>query len=697
MEAARVQASRPIAGVDVGGTFTDLVLFDPVGGTLSVHKVPSTPSDQSQGVVAGLGRFLPDFSALGRLVHGTTVATNTLLEGTGATVAMVTTAGFRDSLEIGRTRRVLPSVYDTTFVRPPPLVPRPLRFEVAERVGHDGEVLAPLDEAAVEAIARRLRGSNVEALAVCFVHAYASPDHERRALEALRRTAPGIALTASHQVVPEFREYERFSTTVINAYLLPVMGRYLSTLGDALAGRCYEGAVYTMASNGGTMDMETVQTLPIRTILSGPVGGVSGALWVAQAAEIANFVTCDMGGTSTDVCLIEHGRPASVNETAFVGYPIKGRQIDINTVGAGGGSIAYPDGADTLRVGPRSAGAVPGPACYALGGTEPTITDANMVLGRIGTRRLGGTIEPNRALARAVVDELAERLHVEGAVRMAEGIIGVAVAQMASAIREVTVERGYDPAEFSLVAFGGAGPMHATLLAEEIGMTGILIPMHPGNLSALGLLASDQVHEMVRTFIGQLDAIDPGELTAVRDAHAAAGEEELARRGFAGDAMRFSHALDMRYAHQAFEITVDIADDGWSVDSLRSAFLATYRHHYGHADADGDVEVVNVRTRVIGVTRKPSVRRLAPGAGTVEGAVIARRDAWFDEAPVSVAVYERDRLPVDRPFAGPAIVEEDGATTVITPGWTARRDDSGNLRLSATIQCTGSQPGPNID
>ena len=685
MDEGRGQVSRPVVGVDVGGTFTDLVLFDPDRGALEVCKVPSTPADQSRGVVEGLERMLPDLSRLDRLIHGTTVATNTLLEGTGAGVALITTAGFRDVLEIGRTRRMLPSVYDTTFVRPPPLVPRPLRFEVAERIDHDGAVLASLDEAAIEAIVRRLAGAGVEALAVCFLHAYANPDHERRALDAIRRTAPGIAPTASHQVVPEFREYERFSTTVINAYLLPVMSRYLSTLGAALAGRRYGGAVYTMASNGGTMDLDTVQTLPIRTILSGPVGGVTGALRVAEAEEIAHFVTCDMGGTSTDVCLVEHGSPTSVNETAFVGYPIKGRQIDINTVGAGGGSVAFAEGADTLRVGPRSAGAVPGPACYGLGGTEPTITDANMVLGRIGTRRLGGAIEPDPALARGAVEGLAERLGVGGVVRMAEGIVRVAVAQMASAIREVTIERGHDPADFSLIAFGGAGPMHATVLAEDIGMSEVLIPGYPGNLSALGLLASDQIHELVRTFLGRLDSMDLRALAAARDAHAAEGRAELARRGFAGDAMRVVHALDMRYAHQAFEITVGMVDgDTWSVETLRSAFLSTYRRHYGHADPDGAVEVVNIRTSAVGVTRKPLVPQLAPGAGSVEDAVIARREAWFDEARVNVAVYERERLPVDVSFEGPAIVEEDGATTVVTPGWTARRDRSGNLRLSST-------------
>lgn len=683
MAPEKTTSARPIAGVDVGGTFTDVVLFEPDSGALRVHKVPSTPADQSKGVVAGLEQVLPDLTGLSRLDHGTTVSTNALLEGNGATVALITTAGFRDTLEIGRTRRMLPSVYDPTFVRPPPLVPRPLRFEVAERLDKDGAVLVPLDDAAVETLARSLRRRGVEALAVCFLHAYANPDHERRALDALRRAAPQIAITASHLVVPEFREYERFSTTVINAYLLPIMVRYLSTLGAALASRHYGGAVYTMASNGGTMDLETAQRLPIRTILSGPVGGVTGALWIAAAAKVTDFVTCDMGGTSTDVCLIEHGRPATINETAFIGYPIKGRQIDINTVGAGGGSIAYVESGNTLRVGPRSAGATPGPACYGHGGTEPTVTDANIVLGRIGNRRLGGAIKPDVDLARAAVDTLAERLGVANTVRMADGIIRVAVAQMASAIREITIERGYDPGDFTLVAFGGAGPMHATLLAEEIGMSEVLIPIFPGNLSALGLLASDQVYESVWTSLCQLDSLDLVALATARDAHVADGRRELARRGFTDDAMRFAHALDMRYARQAFEITVEMTEEVWTVESLRRAFLATYEHHYGHADAAGEIEVVNIRTSIIGINRKPAVPRLRRRKGTIGDAIIVRRDAWFDETQVNVAVYERDKLPIDTPFDGPAIIEEDGSTTVITPGWTARIDRSGNLRLTA--------------
>jgi N-methylhydantoinase A len=671
-----------IAGVDVGGTFTDLVLFDPEGG-LNVYKVPSTPEDQSDGVVGGLAQGIGDLAGLARIDHGTTVSTNTLLEHTGAKVALITTSGFRDVLEIGRTRRMLPSVYDPTFRRPQPLVPRPLRFEVAERLDQTGAVLVTLDGESVDAVGRKLRRNGVQALAVCFLHAYANPEHERRALDSLAEVAPNLALTASHLVVPEFREYERFSTTVANAYLLPVMTRYLSTLGGGLAARGYQGAVHTMGSNGGTMDLETTKQLPIRTILSGPVGGVSGATWVGAAAGVANFVTYDMGGTSTDVCLIEDGRPAMVNETAFIGYPIKGRQIDINTVGAGGGSIAYAENGDTLKVGPRSAGARPGPACYGHGGSEPTVTDANMVLGRIGDRRLGGTIIPDVRLAQAAVGSLAKRLGVDDSERMADGIVRLAVAQMASAIREITVERGYDPADFVLMPFGGAGPMHATILAEEIGMSEVLVPIHPGNLSALGLLASDQVYEAVRTHLARLDSLDLDGLLALRDAHVANGRTELAGRGFPDGRMRFTHALDMRFARQAFEIIVEIPDDAWSPAALRRTFLETYEKHFGHAGSDGEIEIVNVRTRIIGVTRKPEIKHLRRGKGALADALKQHRRAWFDGAWTKVPVYEREQLPVETAFQGPAIVEEDGSTTVISPGWHGRRDRQGNLRLTA--------------
>jgi N-methylhydantoinase A len=672
-----------IAGVDVGGTFTDIVLFDAQRGELIVGKVPSTPANQSQGVLHGLQSVLPALDRLGKLVHGTTVATNTMLQKSGAVVALVTSAGFRDVLEIGRTRRMLPSLYDTTFQRPAPLVARPLRLEVAERLGADGIVLTPLDETGLAGVADAIREAHAESIAVCFLHSYVDATHELRAKAFLRRALPGVWITTSAEVVPEFREYERFSTTVINAYLLPVMDRYMAALSTQLAAHGYRGNVYTMSSGGGIMDLDTARSIPVRTILSGPAGGVTGAIWISRVAGLADVITCDMGGTSTDVCLIENLTPAFVNEAAFAGYPIKGREVAINTVGAGGGSVAYVEGGNTLHVGPRSAGAEPGPACYGRGGTEPTVTDANVVLGRLGTRLLGRWIRPDRELAIRAVGALADKLGVASIEAMAEGIVRIAVAQMANAIREISIERGYDPSDFVLLAFGGAGPMHATQIADEIAMHEILIPILPGNLSALGLLASDQSYERVRTFVARLSTLDPEPLAAALDEHERLGRDQLSQRGFEPHAMRFRHALDMRYARQAFELTVDLPGSVRSRAELRKNFLDAYARHYGRADPEGEIEIVNLRTTSVGVTDKPAFPPVRGAVQRLAHAVTAERTLVVDGTVLMAAVYERERLPIDVIFEGPAIIEEDGATTVVLPGWRARRDATGNLRLSA--------------
>jgi N-methylhydantoinase A len=675
-----------VAGVDVGGTFTDVVVFDAAAGSLRVTKVPSTPANQSEGVRNGLTSVLPDLGALEKLVHGTTVSTNTMLQGNGARVALVTTRGFRDVLEIGRTRRMLPSLYDTTFTRPPPLVERPLRFEVSERLAADGSVLVALDEGDLPRIATQIRAAGAESVAICFLHSYVDAAHEARAKDVLQRLLPGIWITTSAEVVPEFREYERFSTTVINAYLLPVMDRYMSSLRSRLGDAGYRGDVFTMASGGGIMDLDAARSMPVRTILSGPAGGVAGALWIAGAADLRDFITCDMGGTSTDVCLIENLMASSVSETAFAGYPIKGREVAINTVGAGGGSVAFMEAGRTLQVGPRSAGAEPGPACYGRGGVEPTVTDANVVLGRLGPRVLGGAIRPDIVRATAAVRTLADQLGVGSVEEMAEGIVRIAVAQMANAIREISIERGYDPSDFTLFPFGGAGPMHAAQIAEEIGMTEILVPALPGNLSALGLLASDQRYDRVRTFMARLSRLDPATLRASIDEHEQQEGAELARRGFAGDAMRFRHALDMRYVRQAFELTVELPSESTEgvcePQALRQIFVDAYTRHFGRADATAEIEIVNLRTTAIGLTEHPALPNAIATGRELEDAVIARRPLIAGGRPFTAVVYERERLPVDAVFEGPAVVEEDGATTVVTPGWRGRRDSRGNLRLS---------------
>jgi N-methylhydantoinase A len=438
-----------------------------------------------------------------------------------------------------------------------------------------------------------------------------------------------------------------------------------------------------MSSSGGTMDSELACRLPVRTILSGPAGGVAGSLWVANAIGLQDFITCDMGGTSTDVCLVEAGQPDTVTEVAFAGYPIKGRQISINTVGAGGGSLAYLEAGNILRVGPRSAGAQPGPACYGLGGVEPTVTDANVALNRMGTtRRLGGHIEIQRERAVRAIAALAERVGSAGINHLAEGIIKIAVARMASAIREITIEKGYNPSDFALMAFGGAGPMHAAALSEELGIREVVIPLHPGNLSALGLIASDQRYDLVRTFLRSLSKLETSEIETALDAAEREAAALLAARGFSSDTIRCEHTLDMRYIRQAFEITVVLPGRPVSREALRASFLTTYERHYGHVDTASEIEIVNLRTTAVGLTAKPAMASLGEANGSLSQACLGSTGMIVGGKSVETALYDREKLPCGESVSGPCIIEELGATTVVLPGWTCRRDRCGNLRLN---------------
>jgi len=495
-----------IVGIDVGGTFTDLTAVDSRTGRVVVTKVPSLPRNEAGAVLSGLQALGIESRDVRRLVHGTTVGTNAVLERRGARVAVVTTAGFRDLIEIGRTKRNIPALFVPTFVRPKPVVERRHRFEVIERLAADGSVLVPLDSASVERALDDALAGGAEALAVCLLHAYLNPTHERAVADAAKGRHPGLPVSCSAEVVAEYREFERFSTTVLNAYLQPLMESYLTGLEERLLATGYTHGVLTIASSGGMMTTETARRLPIKTIFSGPAGGVSQACFVGEATGIRDLITYDMGGTSTDVCLVRDLAPLTTSDGMVGAFPVKVPQIDMHSVGAGGGSIAWLDVDGSLQVGPRSAGANPGPAAYGLGGTEPTVTDANVVLGRIGTkRRLGGSIALDPTRARAAIADLASRqggsLTLE---KLAEGIVTIAVARMTSAIREISIQRGHDPRDFTLIAFGGAGPMHALALAEAIGIPSVLVPRHPGNFSALGLLASDIKHDDVRTRIGPL-------------------------------------------------------------------------------------------------------------------------------------------------------------------------------------------------
>ena len=669
-----------IAGIDVGGTFTDVTAVDEATGRVIVTKVPSRPHAEGAAVLAGLAGLGIAGRDVRRLVHGTTVATNAVLERRGARVALLTTAGFRDLIEIGRTKRNIPALFVPTFVRPKPVVDRKHRFEVTERLAADGSVLVPLDAASVERALDGALAAGAEAIAVCLLHAYLNPAHERAIADAVKGRRPGLPVSCSADVVPEYREFERFSTTVLNAYLQPLMDEYLMGLEERLLASGYAHGVLTVGGSGGMMTTDTARRLPIKTILSGPAGGVSQACFVGVDAGARSFISYDMGGTSTDVCLVHDLMPAMTSDTMVGAFPVKAAQLDIHTVGAGGGSIAWLDLDGSLQVGPRSAGASPGPAAYGLGGTEPTVTDANVVLGRIGgARRLGGSIDIDPAAARAAVAALATRMGGRLSVEaLAEGIITLAVARMTSAIREISIQRGHDPRDFTLIAFGGAGPMHALALAEEIGLPRVLVPRYPGNFSALGLLASDIKHDDVRTRIGPLRE-QRLVLDALFEEMSTVAQRQLELEGFAPAQQRLVRSVDVRYRGQAFELNVAVGQSR-EIEAIEADFHAQHRATYGHADPDASVELVNARLVAYGLVVKPVA---APHQADAHhgAAPVTRRAIWFGGVRHDCPVWERDRLNTGAVLRGPGIVEEFGATTVIPPGWRGLADMRGNLRF----------------
>jgi N-methylhydantoinase A len=670
-------ARSELIGVDVGGTFTDIVAVDPHLGTVRIHKVSSTPSNQAQGVLKGVMELCESCGRAERIAHGTTVATNTLLEGDGALVALVTTAGFRDTIEIGRCRRNVPdTMFNTKFVRPAPLIPRRLRFEVRERLRASGDPLIPLEERDVISAAMHIRDSGATAVAICFLHSYVNDVHERRAKEIIRSLLPDVVICTSSEILPELREFERMSTTAVNAYIAPRMQVYVRTLVEDLKANGYSGDLYTMASHGGVMSSATTMTYPIRTILSGPASGVQGGVFVGQAANLRNLITYDMGGTSTDVCLVEDLSPSVTTQSLFNGIPINTPQIEIHTVGAGGGSVAWIDIDGALKVGPRSAGAVPGPACYGLGGNEFTITDANLFLGRLSNALLGGALQLQMANARKALDELGAAMKwKESLESLAEGVIRLAVATMAGAIRKISIERGYDAREFTLMAMGGAGPMHAAEVARELGISEVVVPPWPGYISALGLLTGDLRHDYVRTVLRSLALFNIDELEALFTEMERAGVAALREEGVPQDRIAITRLADLRFVGQAFELMLPVPSP-LTVDSLTANFRELYRRRYGH-DHDEAVEVVNLRVACSGSDRRPSLPPM-PEGNTAQPDHPTRRvffsGAWYD-----ARVLERDTLVARQSVAGPIILEEFGTTSVVPPEWVLRTHETGAL------------------
>jgi N-methylhydantoinase A len=678
-------------GVDAGGTFTDVCLVGE-DGLVRVFKLPSTPADPSEAIAAGAAAMLhesgrgPDDVDL--FAHGTTVSTNALLERKLAPTGLITTQGFRDLLELGRQRR--PDLYDLQVDKPDPLVRRALRFEVPERVHASGNVLIPLDVDATERAIDDLAAAEVEAVAVCFLYSYLRPDHEDEVGALLADRLPGAYVSLSHDVVAEFREYERLSTTVVNAALGPVMSGYVRRLRQRLNETGIEDKLYITQSNGGTISIEAAAALPVRTVLSGPAAGVSGAIAVAETAGFGDVVSFDMGGTSTDVALVNAGRCALKAELELAGYPIKAPMLDIQTVGAGGGSVAWLDSGGHLQVGPRSAAAEPGPACYGRGGEEATVTDANVALGVLSRQALlGGRMPIAAELSDRAIDRLATRLGL-GAEAVAQGIVELATANMVRAIRVISVERGYDPRDYAMVAFGGAGPLHAARLARELEIPRIVVPPYPGILCALGLLVADLRTDRSRTLV--LPAVEAS-LPALNDnlaELAASAAAWLDAEAIQPEQRQVRRTADMRYVGQNYELSIPLPGRPLTPDDLGpllDAFHAAHDQAYGYAAPDAPTQVVTLRLEATATVEPPAPARLA-GGGRLGDALVAERRAYLPETGgwTTIPVYDRSRLRAGMTFGGPAVVEQMDATTLVLPGQGATVDDFGNVILVDTTQ-----------
>jgi len=663
---------------DIGGTFTDLVFYNIETGEYKAGKTLTTPKNLSDAVVKGIDGEIDDYSGIDFFVHGTTSGLNAFLERRGVKVALITTKGFRDVYEIGRGNR--PEMYNLAFRKPTPLIERNDAFEVEERILAGGSVKTPLVEEDVKSIVEKIRQKGYASVAVCLINAYVNPVHEIAVGKILKQMLPDVSVSLSHQIAREWREYERTSTTVINAYIAPIVERYLEFLETRMKNKDFEKNVHIMQSGGGVITAEIAKETPIQTLLSGPVGGAVGNKTLSELLGYKNLIGVDMGGTSYDVSMVINGRPDVSTETRLEGFPILVPMVNIYTIGAGGGSIAWIEGGG-LRVGPVSAGSDPGPACYGNGGTEPTITDANVVLGRIDPEGfLGGSMILDKEAAVNAVKKVADKLNLN-VLETAEGICKIADAKMADAIRQLTVRKGIDPREFVLVAFGGAGPMHACLTAEELNIDTILVPEMPGTFSAWGMLQSDIRQDAVRTMKNNADKVSLEQINAVYDAMVAEVSSLLVKQEIGEDQAEYLKTADMRYLGQ--EYTVRVAFEAGpvtaeSMEKLKNSFHELHKQIYGHNNPTGEVEIVNVR--LVGIGRldkktKENVKELVTGAPNPR----KTGRAVFYGAEYDTAIYHREELKPGHRFTGPAIVEELTATTVVPPGYRVTMDEYRNI------------------
>ena len=680
---------------DVGGTFTDSVAYDPETGRLTVSKVSTTPVNRAEGTVAGLRRALAlqqrDGGDVAYVGHGMTTATNAVIQRRGARTAFITNEGFRDILLIGRQNR--PSLFDLSVVRQEQIVPRERCHTVRGRMDAAGREIVALDEAGLRTLAARLRDDAVEAVAVTFLHAYANPTHERRAAQILREELPDAVVCVSVDVLSEFREFERASVTALNAFLVPLMDRYLSSLVSMLRspdglGLRTDTPVMVMEAAGGVMTVAAARDKPVHTVLSGPAGGVVAASHVAAACGVADLITMDIGGTSTDISLIRGGRPAITREARLEDMPIRLPVVDINAIGAGGGSIAWIDDGGALRVGPRSAEAVPGPACYRRGGTQPTVSDANLVLGRLGTdTRLGGDMTLDLEAARRVIsDTIATPLGID-VVDAAAGILRVAHANIVRGIRVVSVERGHDPRDFVLVPFGGAGPMHGSPVARDLGMRRLMLPPNPGILCAFGLLVSDLRHDLLETHVRALQGFSFEQAQPILERLRGSTQQLLERDAVPAERRLIELKADLRYVGQSYELSVPIEPataEGWAGLAMR--FHEAHRQRFGHADERAPIETVTLAATGWGRVDPPRLASLPPGGPSAEQARVGVRPVFFEPEAVGVrgswhdtTLYERSRLRAGNVVHGPAVIDEVSATTVLYPGDVATVHETGAI------------------
>jgi N-methylhydantoinase A len=681
-------------GVDVGGTFTDLFLVsDEAGSTQYRVKTPSTPNDPSVGVLNGVGRICSEagieVSELRNILHGTTVATNAVLESKGARVGLITTAGFKQILHLARSQTPGPLAGWIIMIKPDPPASLADTREAVERMDARGGTVVPVDEAQVQAIVEDLVGSGVESLTVALVNSYVNGEHERQIGAIVERLYPGFPVTLSSDVLPEFREYERALTACMNSYVRPKVANYIEQLQAALGGIGAKADVNILRSDAGLMTLREAARNPIYGVLSGPSGGVAGALFVARRAGFDDILTFDMGGTSTDVALCQNGQPTIGRETTIGHFRIKVPSVNVHTVGAGGGSIAHvPQLTKALRVGPQSAGAEPGPAAYGKGGEDPTVTDANVVLGHLPPSLLGGEMSLDADAARTAVQRIADAMGLDTAEEAAEGILAIVNENMAGALRLVSVQRGHDPRDFALVAYGGAGPLHANAVAKLMGSFPVIVPPAPGLLCAIGDLVADFRDEFAQTYIRLIAQAGGDEVAGILDELGTRAQDWLAGEGIAESARRVSYVADMRYHRQGYEIPVAIDPDevrGNGLADLEERFNGLHEQLYGFRMPGTASEIVNLRAIGFGAVPEPELRSGTPAGPDASAAVVDEHDVIFDGERLRTTIYDRARLEPGAAFTGPAIVTEFDSTTVVLPGYTATVDANYNILITASV------------